>query len=59
VLAYPKERKRESVTLDESATEKVESTVAGILTAVKQDQPAELEKKPYCDSCLYQDICWM
>lgn len=59
VLAYPKERKRESVTLDESATEKVESTVAGILTVVEQDQPPELEKKPYCDSCLYQDICWM
>jgi len=59
VLAYPKERKRESVTLDNSATEKVESTISGILDLVQQDQPPELEKKSYCDSCLYQDICWM
>jgi len=59
VLAYPKERKREPVTLDKSATEKVESTIARILEVVKQDQPPELEKKPYCESCLYQDICWM
>ncbi|SDJ32733.1 CRISPR-associated exonuclease, Cas4 family [Halovenus aranensis] len=59
VLAYPKERKRKSVTLDESTTEKVESTVAGILDVVSKSQPPELDKKPYCDSCLYQDICWM
>lgn len=59
VLAYPKERKRETVTLDETATKKVESTIVGILNIVKQDHPPELEKKPYCESCLYQDICWM
>jgi len=59
VLAYPTERKRESVTLNDSTTEKVESAVAGILELVDRDQPPALEKKPYCDSCLYQDICWM
>jgi len=59
VLAYPKERKRESVTLDDAATKKVESTIAGIINLVNQDQPPALEKKPYCDSCLYQDLCWM
>ncbi|KZN26017.1 CRISPR-associated protein Cas4 [Haladaptatus sp. R4] len=59
VLAYPTERKRESITLDNSATDQVESTVGGILDVVSRDQPPELEKKPYCDSCLYQDLCWM
>lgn len=59
VLAYPKERKRESVTLDETATEQVESTIEGILRVVSREQPPELEKKPYCDACLYQDLCWM
>lgn len=59
VLAYPTERKRESITLDETATEEVESTIQGILDVVDREQPPELEKKPYCDSCLYQDICWM
>lgn len=59
VLAYPTERKRESITLDDQAIEQVESTIAGILNVVNQDQPPELSKKPYCDSCLYQDLCWM
>jgi CRISPR-associated exonuclease Cas4 len=59
VLAYPTERKREPVTLDASTTEQIESTIAGILDLVNQDQPPGLEKKPYCDSCLYQDLCWM
>ncbi|MCG1008235.1 CRISPR-associated protein Cas4 [Halorubrum lacusprofundi] len=59
VLAYPTERTREQVVLDDSATVEVESTVAGILDVVNRDQPPELEKKPYCDSCLYQDLCWM
>lgn len=59
VLAYPTERKRESVALDESNTREVESTIEGILSVVSKDQPPELEKKPYCDACLYQDMCWM
>jgi len=59
VLAYPTERKREPVTLNESTAGRVESTIAGILDVVNRDQPPELEKKPYCDSCLYQDLCWM
>lgn len=59
VLAYPTERKRESVSLDDSRIEEVESTIAGILAVVTQDHPPALEKKPYCDACLYQDLCWM
>lgn len=59
VLAYPTERKRESVELTKETTERVESTVAGILGVVSQDEPPQLEKKPYCESCLYQDLCWM
>jgi CRISPR-associated exonuclease Cas4 len=59
VLAYPTERTRNRVTLDESTTAEIESTVAGVLDVVSRDQPPELDKKPYCESCLYQDICWM
>jgi len=59
VLAYPTERRRESVSLDEEATAAVEDTIAGILDVVGSDEPPPLEKKPYCDSCLYQDLCWM
>jgi len=59
VLAYPTERNRESVTLDDSTTREIESTIEGILTVVSREQPPALEKKSYCDACLYQDLCWM
>jgi CRISPR-associated exonuclease Cas4 len=59
VLAYPTERKRESVELDRENSNAVEDTIEGILGVVNLDSPPELEKKPYCGSCLYQDICWL
>lgn len=59
VLAFPTERTRDRITLDDTTTQEIESTIAGILDIVAQDQPPKLEKKPYCDSCLYQDLCWM
>lgn len=59
ILAYPTERKRESVELTQANVEKVRDTVRGILRVVRQDSPPELEKKPYCESCLYQNICWV
>jgi CRISPR-associated exonuclease Cas4 len=59
ILAYPTERKREEVTLTESIVEKIEMTIEGILHIVAREHPPELEKKPYCESCLYQDLCWM
>jgi CRISPR-associated exonuclease Cas4 len=59
VLAYPRERERESVTLDETHREVVEDAIRGVIKTVKRNRPPELEKKPYCDSCLYQDLCWV
>jgi CRISPR-associated exonuclease Cas4 len=59
ILAYPRERTRERVTLDAEARASVESTIEGIHEVVERESPPSLEKKPYCDACLYQDICWM
>ena len=59
VLAYPAERKREEVNLTEDNATAVEETICGIIDVVESDTPPELDKKPYCDSCLYQDICWL
>jgi CRISPR-associated exonuclease Cas4 len=59
VLAYPTERKREAVHLDEEAAHAIEETIEGILDVVGSDAPPSLSKKPYCESCLYQDLCWM
>ena len=59
VLAFPRERKRETVTLTEENVTAVEETIVGIIETVQDDSPPPLEKKPYCDSCLYQDLCWV
>jgi CRISPR-associated exonuclease Cas4 len=59
VLAYPTEREREDVTLTEETVAEVEQSVRRIIDLVEMESPPPLEKKPYCDSCLYQDICWM
>lgn len=59
VLAYPAERTREEIKLTDENAAAVEKTIRGIISVVEADAPPELEKKPYCDSCLYQDICWL
>jgi CRISPR-associated exonuclease Cas4 len=59
VLAYPAERKRESVELTPETRTAVESALQRIFEVVRADAPPPLEKKPVCESCLYQDICWM
>jgi CRISPR-associated exonuclease Cas4 len=59
VLAFPRERTRENVTLSEENVAAVEETIVGVIETVRDNSPPPLEKKPYCDSCLYQDLCWM
>lgn len=59
VLAFPRERTRETVTLSEENVSAVEETIVGVIETVREDSPPPLEKKPYCKSCLYQDLCWM
>lgn len=59
VLAYPRERKRERVELDAENRERIEDTLRGVIHVIEQETPPPLEKKPVCDACLYQDICWM
>ena len=59
VLAYPAERKREQVELTDEARSRVREGLRGVIETVESDSPPPLEKKPFCDACLYQDICWM
>ena len=59
VLAYPSERKRESVILTDSARSEVRTSIRRIIEIVERDTAPELEKKSFCDACLYQDLCWM
>lgn len=59
VLAFPRERTRETVTLSQENVSAVEETIVGVIETVREDSPPPLEKKPYCESCLYQDLCWV
>lgn len=59
VLAYPAERTRETVELTPEREAEIEDSLRRIFEVVERDSPPPLEKKPVCESCLYQDICWM
>lgn len=59
VLAYPTERKREEVKLTADRARAVERALNRIFEIVESNAPPPLEKKPVCESCLYQDLCWM
>lgn len=58
VLAHPRERKRETVTLTPDRAAAVEDAIRGIHDVVTADEPPEAEEKPFCDSCAYHDFCW-
>lgn len=59
VLAYPRERKREQIELDAENRERIEEVLRGVIRVLDRETPPPLEKKPVCEACLYQDICWM
>lgn len=59
VLAYPEQREREPVELDEELANQVEEAISGIYEIVSNETPPELEEKPYCQTCAYQDFCWI
>jgi CRISPR-associated exonuclease Cas4 len=58
VLAHPTERRRETVTLDEEAEQRVEEAIRGVYDVVTADAPPPATEKPVCDSCAYHDFCW-
>lgn len=59
VLAYPTERERERVSLTDETRSRIEEVLRGVIEVVESETPPPLEKKPVCEACLYQDICWM
>ena len=58
VLAHPRERKREQVTLTDERVAAVEDAIRGIYDVVSREVPPPAEEKPFCDSCAYHDFCW-
>lgn len=58
VIAIPKERKRVEVNLTNENKNKIENKIRRVWELWNKDEPPELEKKPVCSSCAYQDFCW-
>lgn len=58
VLAHPRERRRETVTLGSEEEDDVEDAIRGVYEIVERETPPEAVEKPFCDSCAYHDFCW-
>lgn len=58
ILAIPEEKERFEVKLTEEKKESIKEDIEKIYEIYNKNDPPELDKKPYCDSCAYQDFCW-
>jgi len=59
ILTYPKERKREKITLKKEVEERFPEILKDIESIVKEQNPPKPEKKPYCKKCTYYELCWV
>jgi len=59
IITYPKERKREKVTLKKEIEERFPEILKDIENIVKEQNPPKPEKKPYCKKCTYYELCWV
>ena len=58
-IAYPTERKRESVKLTSEDEQEMEQIIDSIRRIISMTSPPEPERKPICDTCAYHDLCWV
>lgn len=59
VIDYPKERRREEVTLTPELEKEVEQVIAGVQeTRALPTPPRVAEPMSICRKCAYQELCW-
>lgn len=58
VIVYPKERRRESIALDEEKEKEIEKMLKGIEEVVSQETLPPIKEKPFCKNCSYFEFCW-
>jgi CRISPR-associated exonuclease Cas4 len=58
VLVYPKEKKREILTLNEYIEKELEKAIKEIPKIVKLEKPPNAIYKKYCKKCSYYEFCW-
>lgn len=57
VLVYPKERKKEEISLSNEIIEEMESILNGIIEICDLNKPPAAEKKNYCKRCSFFELC--
>jgi CRISPR-associated exonuclease Cas4 len=59
VLAVPSENKRINIQYTDKIKNRVESRISEIENIINSNEPPKLEKKSICETCAFQDICWV
>ncbi|SFI00645.1 CRISPR-associated exonuclease, Cas4 family [Tindallia magadiensis] len=57
-LAFPEEKKKISIELDDSLRDELSKTEAAIRGIIAEPTPPKVEKIGYCRSCAYCYFCW-
>lgn len=57
MLVYPKEKRREEITLTPEIENEIEEIVADIPGIVNRKTPPKPENKRYCRRCSYYEFC--
>lgn len=57
-LLFPKEKRREKVTLTDETVREIECTIEEIKRIATQELPPKAVKIGYCTNCGYREFCW-
>lgn len=57
-LYFPKEKKRDTVELNDEVKSKLDSAVRDILRISYLDKPPEPARCKWCKNCAYTEFCW-
>jgi len=58
ILMFPRERKRETIELDDELIKELEEIEKDILRICYQPYPPKPIKEPICRKCAYAEFCW-
>lgn len=59
IINYPKLRKKFPVELTPETQAEIENILKNIEDIIRLPQPPHPEKKPYCRTCSYYELCWV
>lgn len=57
-LLFPKEKKREKVTLTDETVKEIDGVIEEIKKIALQELPPKAVKIGYCTNCGYREFCW-